>query len=75
MEQQVEYGTPNASSYGARSKTLFKSEVAFKIVSFEVGNNKLERYTRLAQKIGFNSLKDFLENECQKALFALTLEE
>lgn len=73
MEQQAEYGTPNAQSYGARSKRLFKSDIAFKIIEFEIEN--LERYTRLAKKIGFDDLKDFLENECQKALFALSLEE
>lgn len=73
MEQQAEYGTPSAQSYGARSKQLFKSDIAFKIVEFEIENQ--ERYTRLAKKIGFNDLRDFLENECQKALFALSLED
>lgn len=63
----------DAQSYGARSKKHFKSEIAFRIVKFDIED--LERYTRLAQEIGFTDLKEFLEMECQKALFALSLED
>lgn len=57
----------------SQKRKRFESDVAFKIISFTCDNS--ERYTAAAQQLGYESLKEFLEDECQRALFALTVSE
>ena len=59
------------SDYGKKQKRKkFESDVRFEIKEFEIDG--LDYYTHLAQQLGFATLKEFLEDECQRALFALT---
>lgn len=57
----------------SQKRKKFESDVAFEIVSFTCDDS--ERYTAAAQQLGYESLKEFLEDECQRALFALTVSE
>lgn len=63
METQSDYNTK-------QPRKKFESDVRFKIKEFEIDG--LDYYTHLAQQLGFATLKEFLEDECQRALFALT---
>lgn len=61
------------SNYGAkqqRPRKKFESDVRFEL-KFEMEDKDLEYYTIFAKQLGYVSLTEFLEDECQRALFAL----
>ena len=61
----------NAKTPSRQTRKKFESDVNFEIVSFRCDD--FERYETAAQQLGFKTLKEFLEDECQRALFALML--
>ena len=61
------------SDYGAKQqqkRKKFESDVRFEM-TFEMNAKDLEYYTVFAKQLGYATLKEFLEDECQRALFAL----
>ena len=58
----------------SQKRKRFESDVAFEIISFTCDDSE-RRYTAAAQQLGYESLKEFFEDECQRALFALTLQD
>ena len=61
----------NAKTPSRQKRKRFESDVSFEIITFTCDD--VERYEAAAQQLGFETLKEFLEDECQRALFALTL--
>ena len=61
----------NAKTKSPKTRKRFESDVNFEIVTFTCEH--VEQYEAAAQRLGYNTLKEFLEDECQRALFALTL--
>ena len=59
------------SNYSAKQpRKKFESDVRFEM-TFEMDAKDVDYYTVFARQLGYNTLKEFLEDECQRALFAL----
>ena len=58
-----------------RSKYGASQDAHFKLISFEMSNDDLNYYEGFARQLGFAKLKEYLEDQCQKALFALECDE
>lgn len=61
----------NKPTKQSQTRKRFESDINFEIISFRCDNQP--QYDALAQQLGYDTLKEFLEDECQRALFALTL--
>lgn len=59
------------SDYGKQQKRKkFESDVRLEL-TLDMDAKDLEYYTGFARQLGYDTLKEFLEDECQRALFAL----